>query len=349
MRALTVVPRQAGSAAVVELDEPVPGAGELLVDGIALGVCATDREIVAGDYGWPAPGRERLILGHESLGRVRVAPAGSGFAPGDLVVGIVRRPDPQPCNACARGEFDMCRNGGYTERGIKQRDGYGVQAWTVQPRYAMKLDPVLARVGVLVEPTTVVAKAWEQITRIGARAHLAPRRVLVIGAGPIGLLAALLGVQRGVEVHVLDRVTAGVKPSLVEQLGAMYHATDVGSTARRFQPDVIIEAAGDGRVVFDAIEHAGHGAIVCLIGVSPAGERMTVDAGSLSRTLVLENDVVFGSVSANQRHYRHAAQALARADQAWLERLITRRVPLDRFVEALEVQQDDIKAVLELR
>ena len=118
MRALTVVPLKAGSAAVVDVDEPAPGPGELLVDGLALGVCGTDREIAAGEYGWAPPGHERLILGHESLGRVRQAPEGSGFAEGDLVVGVVRRPDPEPCGACAHGEFDMCRNGLYTERGI---------------------------------------------------------------------------------------------------------------------------------------------------------------------------------------------------------------------------------------
>ncbi|XVU23001.1 alcohol dehydrogenase catalytic domain-containing protein [Actinoplanes sp. CA-054009] len=90
---------------------------------LALGICGTDREIAAGEYGWAPPGRDRLVLGHESLGRVRAAPAGSGFAPGDLIVGVVRRPDPQPCGACAHGDFDMCRNGRYTERGINKSTG----------------------------------------------------------------------------------------------------------------------------------------------------------------------------------------------------------------------------------
>ena len=152
------------------------------------------------------------MLGHESLGRVLEAPAGSGFAAGDLVVGVVRRPDPEPCPACARGEFDFCRNGRYTERGIKELHGYGSERWTVEADYAVKLDPALEPVGMLMEPTTIVAKAWDQIERIGRRAYFAPERVLVTGAGPIGLLAALLGAQRGLEVHVLDRNTDGPKP-----------------------------------------------------------------------------------------------------------------------------------------
>src|SRR5688572_14542329 len=194
MRALTVEPRRADTAEVCEVPDPRPLGGELLVDGIEVGVCGTDHEILAGAYGWPVAGRDRLVVGHESLGRVRHAPAGSGFAAGDLVVGVVRRPDPQPCGACARGEFDMCRNGQYAERGIKQIDGYGSELWTVETGYAVKLDPRLEQVGTLMEPTTVVAKAWDQIDRVGARSWFEPRCVVITGAGPIGLLAALIGV-----------------------------------------------------------------------------------------------------------------------------------------------------------
>jgi glucose 1-dehydrogenase len=348
VRALTVVPLKAGTAAVEEMPEPVPGPGDLLVDAIALGVCGTDREIIDGEYGWAPPGEERLVLGHESLGRVREAPPGSGFAAGDLVVGVVRRPDPEPCSACARGEFDFCRNGRYTERGIKELHGFGSERWTVEADYAVRLDPALEPVGMLMEPTSIVAKAWDQIERIGRRAYFSPERVLVTGAGPIGLLAALLGAQRGLEVHVLDRATDGPKPRLVEDLGAHYHHTDVPTVARQALPDVIVEATGAARVVFDAIEHNAPGGVVCLTGVSPSGRDLTVDAGALNRVLVLENDVVFGSVNANLHHYALASDALERAERAWLERLITRRVPLDRFEDAIERRPDDVKVVLDL-
>ncbi|MPZ86276.1 MAG: alcohol dehydrogenase catalytic domain-containing protein [Actinophytocola sp.] len=348
MRALTVAPGQRGSLRVSDVPDPVPAPNELLVQGLAIGVCGTDKEIVGGEYGWAPPGQDRLVLGHESLGRVLTSPPNSKFAPGDLVVGVVRRPDPVPCGACARGEFDMCRNGRYTERGIKELDGYGSELWRVETDYAVALDPQLESVGTLMEPTTVVAKAWEQVQRVGERAWFDASRVLVTGAGPIGLLAALLGVQRGLDVHVLDRVTDGPKPDLVKALGATYHHDPVDSVAARIEPDVVIEATGAGQVVFDALANTAAYGIVCLTGVSAAGRRVGVDAGAINRELVLENDVVVGSVNANLRHYQQAAEALATADVAWLTELVSRRVPLTRFADAFATRPDDVKVVITL-
>src|SRR6187455_2456092 len=109
MRAITLEPGKRGSLRLEEAHEPAEGEGALLVRALAVGVCGTDRELVDGLYGSAPSGRRRLIMGHESLGRVVSAPAGSGFAIGDAVVGIVRHPDPVPCPNCALGEWDMCR------------------------------------------------------------------------------------------------------------------------------------------------------------------------------------------------------------------------------------------------
>jgi glucose 1-dehydrogenase len=348
MRALTVTPLQKGSLAVTDVPDPRPGPDDLLVDGVAIGVCGTDKEIAAGDYGWAPVGSDRLVLGHESLGRVRQAPDGSGFTTGDLVVGVVRRPDPVPCGACAHGQFDMCRNGQYTERGIKQLHGYGSRSWCVETDYAVVLDQRLADVGMLMEPTTVVAKAWDQVDGVGRRAWFEPRTVLVTGAGPIGLLAALIGVQRGLDVHVLDVVTDGPKPQLVADLGATYHHDPVEQVVGRLRPDVVIEATGVGQVVFDVMAGTGSYGIVCLTGVSPLGRTLTIDAGTINREIVLENDCVVGSGNANLTHYATAATVLAGTDVGWLGRLISRRVPLERCAEAFDSQPDDVKVVITL-
>ena len=349
MKALTVIPGQAGSVEVTDVPEPEPGPGDLLVDGIAIGICGTDHEIAQGDYGWSPSDRERLVIGHESLGRVREALPASGFAEGDLVVGVVRRPDAVPCGACAHGEFDMCRNGRYTERGIKQIDGYGSERWRVEAEYAVKLDPALADVGMLLEPTSVVAKAWDQIDKVGSRSWFEPRTVLVTGAGPIGLLAGMIGVQRGLDVHLLDRVTSGPKPSIIESLGATYHTDDIDTVTKQLSPDVIIEATGVAELVVGAMGGtAGYG-IVCLTGVSSGKHTIPIEASAINREMVLENDVVIGSVNANLDHYRAAADALAAADLAWLDRLVTRRIPLDKISGTFDRHDDDVKVVIDLQ
>jgi threonine dehydrogenase-like Zn-dependent dehydrogenase len=345
MRALTVLPGKADSLQVEDVPEPHPRAGRVLVRALSLGICGTDREIVSGKYGTAPKGQERLILGHESLGRVQDAPSGTGLTKGDLVVGIVRQPDPVPCPNCAAGEWDMCRNGRYTEHGIKELNGFGAEWWRIDPAYVVKIDPALGHLGVLLEPASVVAKAWEHTERIGRRGIWNPRRVLITGAGPIGLLAAVFAAQRGLELHVLDRATSGLKPALVRALGGTYHA---GSLEKLdFEPDVVIECTGAPSVVMEVMERNAPNGIVCLAGVSASGAKTLVDAGSLNRSIVLQNDVVFGSVNANRRHYEAAATALAQADRAWLERLVTRRVPLDYWQEALESRPDDVKTVLE--
>lgn len=345
MQALTVLPGQPGSARLEQVPEPDLREGSVLVGTLAVGVCGTDVEIVSGGYGWAPPGKDRLILGHESLGRVLEAPTGSGVERGDLVVGIVRRPDPEPCSSCAVGEWDMCRNGRYTERGIKELDGYASEHFRIEPEYVVKVDSALERVGVLLEPTSVVAKAWEQIDRIGARPGWRARRVLITGAGPIGLLAALLAAQRDLDVHVLDLVKEGPKPELVGDLGATYHTGTLEEAIE--DADVVVEATGVAQLVVDVLRHTAPSGIVCLTGVPSEGPTLEINAAKTATRLVLENRFVFGTVNANRRHYTAAAEALAQADPDWLERIITRRVPPEQWSDALERRPDDVKTVIE--
>jgi threonine dehydrogenase-like Zn-dependent dehydrogenase len=345
MKAITVEPKKPNTARLEEIPEPDVRDGSVLVEAVAVGVCGTDAEIVDGKYGWAPPGRTRLVLGHESLGRVIDPGASSSLRAGDLVVGIVRRPDPVPCPNCAVGEWDMCRNGRYTERGIKQIDGFMSERWRIEPEYAMRVDPGLGTLGVLLEPTTVVAKAWEQIAAVGQRAFWEPRTALVTGAGPIGLLGALVVSQHGLEVHVLDLVESGPKPDLVRALGATYHTGRIADIG--FEPDVIVECTGAGQVIADAIQHVGAGGIVCLTGVGSGGRTTSLPLADVAAAMVLRNNVIVGSVNANRRHWYKAGEYLARADRSWLSRLISRREqPLD-FARALHRSADDIKVVVQ--
>ncbi|HWH52191.1 MAG TPA: hypothetical protein VN651_11670, partial [Gemmatimonadaceae bacterium] len=238
-----------------------------------------------------------------------------------------------------------CRNGLYTEHGINALDGFGSEYWRLDPEYVVRLDQALGFHGVLTEPASVVAKAWDHTERIGRRAHWDPRRVLVTGAGPVGLLAALLGVQRKLEVHVLDRTTEGIKPQLVRDLGAVYHSGELEELPADF--DVIMECTGAPSLVFAVAGRASPDGIVCLAGVSEVGATRPVDVGTLNRAIVLGDRVIFGSVNANRRHYRAAIEALAAADERWLSRLITRRVPLERWRDAFTLERDDVKTVID--
>jgi glucose 1-dehydrogenase len=302
MRAITVLPGTTHSAKLEYVPEPAESDGPVLVRTLALGVCGTDREILNGSYGFAPPGEQRLILGHESLGTVEAAPQGCGLAPGDLVVGIVRRPDPEPCVACAAGEWDMCRNGRYTERGIKERHGYGAERFRIEPEFAVKIDPALGILGVLLEPASILAKAWDHTDRIGHRARAwQPRVLLVTGAGPIGLLAALMGKQRGLDVYVLDRNKGGPKEAIVHDLGGTYR-TEPGAL-EGLAPDILMECTGAPAVIRACLTATAAAGIVCLTGVTEPGKVFDVDIGRFNRTTVLDNNVVFGTVNANRRHY----------------------------------------------
>src|SRR5271166_1259423 len=175
MKAITVEPKKSGTAKLEEVPEPDVREGSVLVEAIAVGVCGTDVEIVEGKYGWAPPSKTRLVLGHESLGRVSEPDPTGRLKKGDLVVGIVRRPDPVPCPNCAVGEWDMCRNGQYTERGIKQIDGYMSERWRIEPDYAIKVDSSLG------------------LLRRFARAH--DGRHKGVGAGQRNRPACLLGAE----------------------------------------------------------------------------------------------------------------------------------------------------------
>src|SRR5215510_11848179 len=346
MRAIALNPGVADSARLLDCAEPALSDGSILVQTLALGVCGTDRDIIAGRYGTAPTGDEHLILGHESLGVVIDAPAGSGFSRGEHLVGFVRRPDPVPCPACAAGEWDMCRNDLYTERGIKGRHGFGAERFRVEPQFAVGLDASLGILGVLVEPASIAAKAWDHIERVGLRSRSwRPRKVLSAGAGPIGLLAALMAAQRGMDLHVLDHASSGVKPQLTHALGGIYHAPDASQVD--IKADIVVECSGVASVIVDVLDRVGPDGVLCLVGLPMHTYKTDIDISERFRTMVLHNQAVVGVVNANRRHYEMAVQSLSQADPDWLGALITRRVALAQWQDALVHRSGDIKTIVE--
>lgn len=358
MKAVVVTPREAGSGRVEDVPEPERAPDQVLVQTIEVGVCGTDLEILHGLYGEAPNGDDYLILGHENFGKVIEAPDHSNVKAGDHVVTIVRRPDPLPCPQCAAGEFDMCSNGGYTERGIKGLHGFMSEYYVEVPDYMVKLPETLVDIGVLIEPLTVVEKGVLQAEAIQRRMTWVPKRAIVTGAGPIGLMAALLLRSKGYEVYVLDLVDRDSdKVKIIEDCGATYVKGDedplIKFAERIGGIDLIVEATAVAQLVFDAIDAVGPNGVVCLTGVSAGARTLDIPADRLNLEMVLENKVVFGTVNANRRYFEAAVSDLATFEQMWpglCARIITRRVPVDDFKTALEPRKGiDIKSTVSFR
>lgn len=297
MRAVTVVPHSAGSLNVEDLPEPTAGDGPVMLQMLAVGVCGTDRRILAGAHGEAPIGRHRLVLGHESVGRVVEAPSGSDLHPGDLVVPLVRRADPVPCPNCAADHPDMCRNGLYTEHGIKGADGFLRERIRTTPDRLVKVEEALGPSAVLVEPTSIAAKGWDGVRWAWDRTPAQPRSVLITGAGPVGTAGGTAGPPA--------RTRAGPAPAGPHRRG---EARPRPQPRRHLSP----------RTDRGPRPHPGR---------RPGVHRRR--GGDCRRD-----------------HYRAAAAALARADQDWLGRLISRRVGLDDARSAFDVQPFDVKSAI---
>ncbi len=319
--------------------------------GVRLGLCGTDHEINAGLYGTAPDGSEHLILGHESLGRV--ARAAGDFAEGTYVVAMVRRPD--GCPNCARGEQDMCLWGDYTERGIRGRHGFGSEWWSERPQYLVRIPDKLRAVAVLLEPTSVVEKAVRHAFRMQERAHWEPKRAVVAGAGPIGILGAMLLRLGGLEVTVFERSEKPERRALLARIGASYAATNVTplqEIAGGGGPiDLAVEATGSAQVAFDLMQRLGTNGALALTSVTGGDATADLPIARLNRDLVLGNRLVFGSVNANRVDFEHGVRDLGEAERRWpgfLASLITRRVQLADAAAAVAHDPRQIKTVVEL-
>ena len=357
MKAVIVTPGEPGSGRLAEVPDPRPRDGEVLVQVREVGLDGTDAEILQGRYGEAPPGEDHLIIGHESLGQVaEVTNGAEGLSPGDRVVAIVRRPDPVPCRNCAAGEWDMCLNGRYTERGIKGLHGFLADFYTEVPEYLVRVPAAVADVAVLLEPLSIVEKVVEQVTRIQERLVWQPQRAVVLGAGPIGLLVGMLLCLEGIDVHFYDTAERGIKRDLAESIGTSFiwarerkldHALadEIGAV------DIVVEATGFSPLAFDAMDMVAPNGIVCLTGVSGGSRKLEVPADHLNLEMVLSNKVVFGSVNANRRHFQSGVRHLQEIETRWpglLSRMITRRLPLTDFAGAFEPSPDRIKSIVEI-
>jgi threonine dehydrogenase-like Zn-dependent dehydrogenase len=324
-----------------------------------VGICGTDRDIAGFQYGIPAQGTDRLVLGHEALGEV--VEVGSGVrtvAPGDLVALTVRRPcDDAGCVACRAGRQDFCISGGFTERGIKGADGFMTDLVVEEERYLARVPRALVEVGVLIEPLSVSAKAAVDLDAILRRYPWEPLglRALVLGAGPIGLLSAMMLVSRNAKTFMYSREAAdGDRAALARSFGAEY--ISAGDTplsklpARVGWVDIIFEAVGTAKVAFGTLGALAPNGVFIMSGFPSAHAPIEIDLDGIMRDIVLKNQVLFGTVNASRGAFEAAVRQLEQfmgLFPAAVRSLITHRAKLEDVPELLR-RPSGIKQVVDL-
>jgi len=364
MKAVAVFPGTPNSMHLAQLGKPsvadVPDGRGVLVKVLRVGVDGTDKEINAAEYGAPPPGYDFLVTGHESFGRVEaVGPNVTELQPGDYVVATVRRPGSSIYDRI--GTYDMTTDEVYYERGINLRHGYLTEYYVDDPEYIVKVPQGLKQVGVLLEPTTVVEKGIAQAYEIQRRLRVwRPRKAAVMGAGTIGLLAALALRLRGLEVTVFGRTARPyLNSDLIESLGARYESTvtlPITEGAARHGPfDLIFEATGSSAVVFESMQALGKNGVLVLSSVTGGDQRIEVPADRINLDFVLGNKVMVGTVNANREYFELGVKDLAQAEAqypGWLRQLLTHPVRglenWQRLLDTLTTAKGAIKVYCEV-
>jgi threonine dehydrogenase-like Zn-dependent dehydrogenase len=367
MKAIAVQPARRQVDLIEHATPRLDAPTQVRLQILDVGVCGTDREICAFEYGTPPVGAETLIIGHESLGRVvEAGPGVTRVNVGDLVVPTVRRSCPHAhCRACREGRPDFCFTGDFTERGIKGAHGFMTQEVVDDEMHMNIVPPALRDVAVLVEPLTIAQKALAQLWHVQRRLPWtcppdhgdAPghcRNAVVLGAGPVGLLGAMALVHAGFHTFVYSRTPApNDKAALVESIGATYvsseQTTPAGLAALMGTVDVVYEAVGASRIAFEMMQVLGPNGAFIFTGVPGRRAPIPVDTDLLMRNLVLKNQVVFGTVNAGRRTYEDAIRDLGAYTKRWPEAvraLITGRFPISASRELLTGRAHGIKNVI---
>ena len=355
MKAIVVKPGVRDSIHMRDMPDPRLKSDQVAVKMIRAGLCRTDAEISEGHYGEAPEGEEYLILGHENFGVVeQVGAKVKGFKTGDFVVATVRRPC--RCYTCKIGQNDMCHRGAYQERGILGRHGFMAEYYVDSPEWLNKIPKGLTEIGVLLEPMSVVEKAIDHSFLLQRRLEWKPKTGLVLGDGPIGLLAAAVMRTRSLDTHLVGREPETAwRAQLAKKMGVTYHSVadqTIFEVKAEIPPiDIAVEATGAASVAFDGMQILGRNGVLCLLSLT--GGSMTADQPieRINRQLVLGNQVVFGSVNAGSRHFQMGLKDFATIEKKWpgiLRQLITTRLPWEKYNDWFAERGSGIKTTLEI-
>jgi glucose 1-dehydrogenase len=354
LKAITVIPRKQGTLRLQDIPVPVPTNRQVLLKVLRVGICGTDRDIISGFYGQAPIGSDYLVLGHESLCRIeKLGTEVEGWQVGDLVVPTVRRACPENCLSCRKMQSDMCYTGNYSEHGIMGLDGFASEFATSDFAYLAKMPESLSELGVLLEPLTVVEKGIVQSYNIQhSRLTWEPERVLVLGAGPVGILATALLRLQGLDVETIaTRSMDSLKARLIESTGATYiNAKENPIASLENKYDLVLEITGSPSVASEAQNLIRVNGIVCFLGIYREDQEAQ-NVGKIFTDLVLGNKLHFGSVNANITYFEKGAKDLVRIQNKWpslLSSIITRQAGPDDPMKIYSPEsEEEIKSIVE--
>lgn len=363
MKAIAVTPAKKSVSLINQQEPKIESPFDVKLRMIEAGVCGTDREICAFEYGTPPSGYEELVIGHESLGEVvEVGAQVTRVQVGDIVVPMVRRPCPHDnCPACRAERQDFCFTGDFTERGIKEQHGFMAQYVVDDEKFMNPVPQPLRDVAVLVEPLTIAEKGMAQVWDIQERlpwgkANAGSKRAVVLGAGPVGLLGAMALVNAGFATSVYAREPApNSKSQVVEMIGAKYFSAQTHSLEALAGAvgniDLVYEATGASKLAFDMVQYLGMNGIFIFTGVPGRKGPVQIDTDLMMRNLVLKNQVIFGTVNAGRATFEDSIRDLTTFNNRWPEAvksIITGRFAMEDHHELLVGKATGIKNVIKL-
>ncbi len=351
MKAIVVTPGAKDSIRLEDVEKPIANKTQSLLGVLQIGIDGTDLDINEGQYGEAPAGSNYLIAGHECLATLEeISGESNGLVKGDLVVPTVRRPD--DCFNCANGESDMCVAGNYKEHGIKGLHGFASEYAISDTRFLIRIPKELERIGVLLEPLSVAEKAVFQAYKIQERMRWEPKRALILGAGPLGLLTSCLLRLQGLEVYsVATRARDSTKARLVERVGGVYVNSKEQPIGSLGSFDLIMEETGVPSVAMQAQQMLGRNGVMCFLGIYPHKEA-SEDIGHLYTDIVLGNKIFFGSVNANKRYFEMGVKHFVEIEKRFpsvLHDMITNVIAPTDYMKGYKPDEENIKTVIDFR
>lgn len=334
---LTVICQTPRELRAEERPRPTPGPDEVLLRVKRVGVCGTDLHIFTGDQPYLAYPR---VMGHELSGIVESAPAQSGLRAGDAAF-VMPYLSCGRCIACRQGKTNCCVN--IQVLGV-HRDGAFTEYLCVPAAFVHKAEGVSLDQAAMVEFLSIGAHAVRRGT-----VH-AGQRVLVVGAGPIGMAAAIFSRQQGAAVTTLDTrrdrldfCERHLRVDSTVQIGEDDEARLSALTGGEFF-DVVFDATGNARAMERGFKFVAHGGTYVMVSV--VRDAITFSDPEFHK----RETTLLGSRNATMHDFETVLAAM-RAGDVPTEALNTHRMPLsrvpDEFATLLDPSQGVVKAIVE--